>query len=82
MMKNFLKKIAKIFSDNDNSNQGRTVEKQKVRVFCPKGLIAYFFKDIVIVAPDERAARRQYEAMLKKEIKLRVGESMKADGKN
>ena len=79
-MKNILQSVKKFFSGSDNSNQGRSAEnKKKVRVFCPKGLIAYFFKDVVIVAPDERAARRQYEAMLKKEIKLRVGESMKND---
>jgi hypothetical protein len=82
MMKKILQSIKQFFSSTDNSNQGRNEPKQKVRVFCPKGLMAFFFKDIVIVAPDARAARRQYEAMLKKEIKLRLGESMQNNGTN
>jgi hypothetical protein len=49
-------------------------EKELVRVFCPPGLHAYFFKNIVIVAMNERQAKRRYEQMLRKEINLVAGQ--------
>jgi hypothetical protein len=52
-----------------------TDNKTNLRVLCPKGYAAYFFKNVVIVAPNERDARRQYEYMLRKEIKLQAGEN-------
>lgn len=66
--------FGKIFEVKEDKKQGcaPTKEHQSIRVFCPNGLIPYFFKNVVIVATDERAARREYERMLRKEIKTLV----------
>lgn len=52
-----------------------TDTQTNVRVLCPKGYIAYFFKNVVVVSTNERQARRQYENLLRKEIKLEAGKN-------
>lgn len=43
--------------------------KRKVKVLCPPGTAPYFFKNVIVVAHDERSARRIYENAIKKSIK-------------
>ena len=56
-------------------------KKQLMRVFTPPGYIAFFFKNICVVARSEREARRQYEILLRKEVKLMAGDKDKLHGK-
>lgn len=70
-MKKIIQKIKSYLgTKQDKEVLPKTESKQNIRVFCPAGLFPFFFKNVCIVAPDIRTAKRQYERMLRKEINL------------
>ena len=72
-MNQIFQKIKSIFEPKQTDIPVSTAHN-KIRVLTPTGLIAYFFKNVVVIATNERSARRIYEHMLRKEIKLISGE--------